>query len=89
MRVEDYTAATTPVLISEEAILDDVEFAGVVTCRLPLHDRGVFALTLLHEALYEIHFILAHFDLELLLQQLDHSLQSKQTQTSLNHPSAS
>ena len=74
MRVEDYTTASTPILISEEAVLDDVKLTCVVTCRLSFHDRSVFLLTLLHEASHETHFVLAHLNLELILQQLDHSL---------------
>ena len=74
MTVEDYTTSSTTILISEEAVLDDMKLTCVVTCRLSFHDRSVLALTLLHEASYETHFILSNLNFELILQQLDHSL---------------
>ena len=74
MRVKDYTTAASPILVSEEAVLDDMKLTCVVTCRLSFHDSSVLALTLLHEASYETHFILSDLNFELILQQLDHSL---------------
>ena len=47
MRVEDYTTASATILISEEAVLDDIKLACIVTCRLSFHDGSVFVLTLL------------------------------------------
>ena len=74
MRVEDYTTASATILISEEAVLDDIKLACIVTCRLSFHDGSVFVLTLLLEALHKTHFILTDLNLEVVFQQLDHSL---------------
>ena len=74
MAVEDYTTASTTILISEEAVLDDVKLTGIVTRSLSFHDRSVFVLTLLQEASHHTHFILTDLNLELVFQQLDHSL---------------
>ena len=63
MRVEDYTTASTTILISKEAILDDVKLTSIVTRRLSFHDRSVFALTLLDETSHKIHFVLAYLNL--------------------------
>ena len=74
MRVEDYTTASTTILISEEAVLDNAKLTGIVTRSLSFHDGSVFVLTLLLEALHETHFILTDLNLEVVFQQLDHSL---------------
>ena len=74
MRVEDYTTTSTTILISEEAILNDTELTGIVTRSLSFHDGSVFVLTLLLEALHETYFILTDLNLEVVFQQLDHSL---------------
>ena len=74
MRVEDYTTASTTILISKEAVLDDVKLTCIVSCCLSFHDRSVFVLTLLDEASHKTYFILSDLNLELLFQQLNHSL---------------
>ena len=74
MRVEDYTAASATILISEEAVLDNMKLTGIVTRSLSFHDGSVFVLTLLLEALHKTHFILTDLNLEVVFQQLDHSL---------------
>ena len=68
MRVEDYTTASTTILISKEAVLDDVKLTSIVTRRLSFHDRSVFVLTLLDEASHKIYFILAYLNLQLFFQ---------------------
>ena len=68
MRVEDYTTASTTILISKEAVLDDVKLASIVTRRLSFHDRSVFVLTLLNKASHKIYFILAYLNLQLFFQ---------------------
>ena len=63
MRVEDYTTASTTILISKEAVFDDIKLSCIVSSRLSFHDRSVFALTLLDETSHKIHFVLAYLDL--------------------------
>ena len=63
MRVEDYTTASTTILISKEAVFDDIKLSCIVSSRLSFHDRSVFALTLLDETSHKIHFVLAYLNL--------------------------
>ena len=63
MRVEDYTTASTTILISKEAVFDDIKLTCIVSSRLSFHDRSVFALTLLDETSHKIHFVLAYLNL--------------------------
>ena len=68
MRVEDYTTASTSILISKEAVLDDVKLTSIITRRLSFHDSSVFVLTHLDEASRKIYFIFAYLDLQLFFQ---------------------
>ena len=63
MRVEDYTTASTTILISKEAVFDDIKLSCIVSSRLSFHDCSVFALTLLDETSHKINFVLAYLNL--------------------------
>ena len=67
-------AAGTTFSVSEVGVLAHCELARVITSRFILHGLGVQPLAFSQHALHQRNLVLAHFDLQLVLEELDHAL---------------
>ena len=67
-------AAGATFSVKEEDVLAHLELAGVITSRFILHCLGEQPLAISQHTLNQRNFILAHFDLQFFLEELDHAL---------------